>query len=199
MELPEITKTEMRSTGINGLDFALDGGIPKGTSVLLSGEPLSGLDLMAKQFWKTEDESGCYLMFDSLVEEGMMDARNEKISDLPAKLTSVRNVVDSLSSMVFKFGIDAAYQFMTRDVKDVYAQGNNILFILYKGMHTPVEEMRLERAADICMELRREIHGNEIVRTLAIFKMRGAGVPDRLIPFIVTEKGLELSTTSRVV
>jgi KaiC/GvpD/RAD55 family RecA-like ATPase len=88
---------------------------------------------------------------------------------------------------------------MTRDSRTIYGQGNNILFIMYKGLHTPVEEMRLERAADICMELRQDIQGNEIVRSLAILKMQGGAVPDRLIPFLVTDKGLELSTTSRVV
>jgi KaiC/GvpD/RAD55 family RecA-like ATPase len=199
MELPEITKKEKRSTGITGLDFALDGGIPYGTSVIVSGEPLSGLDLMARHFWKTENETGSYLMFDSEVEEGMIDARAEKIGDLPGKLTSTRNVVDSLSSVVLKFGIDAAVRFIAQDTRGIYARGHNIMFVLYKGIHTPVEEMRLSRAADIYMELRQEIQGNEIVRTLAIFKIRGAAIPDRLIPFIVTEKGLELSTTSRVI
>jgi KaiC/GvpD/RAD55 family RecA-like ATPase len=199
MELPEIHKTERRSTGINGLDFALDGGIPKGTSLLLSGQPLSGLDLMAKQFWKTEDETGCYLMLDSVAEEGMVDVREAGIADLPKKMTSTRNVVDSLSSVVLRHGIDAAVSLMTRDSRTIYGQGNNILFIMYKGLHTPVEEMRLERAADICMELRQDIQGNEIVRSLAILKMQGGAVPDRLIPFLVTDKGLELSTTSRVV
>ncbi len=55
------------------------------------------------------------------------------------------------------------------------------------------------RAADVFIVLRQEIHGNEFERTLAIEKIRGANVPQRVIPYHIIAKGLELSTTSRVV
>lgn len=40
---------------------------------------------------------------------------------------------------------------------------------------------------------------NEIERQLAVHKLKGMAVPRRLIPFLINEKGIELSTTSRVV
>jgi hypothetical protein len=39
----------------------------------------------------------------------------------------------------------------------------------------------------------------EIERQLAVHRLKGSSVPKRLIPFNITEKGIELSTTSRVV
>jgi hypothetical protein len=37
------------------------------------------------------------------------------------------------------------------------------------------------------------------MRTLAVQKIRDAAAPQRLLPFIITDKGIEASTTSRVV
>ena len=37
---------------------------------------------------------------------------------------------------------------------------------------------------------------NEIERQLAVHKITGMAVPRRLIPFLINEKGIELSTTS---
>ena len=39
----------------------------------------------------------------------------------------------------------------------------------------------------------------EIERTLAVHKIRDSAAPQRLLPFIITERGIEASTTSRVV
>jgi len=55
------------------------------------------------------------------------------------------------------------------------------------------------RAADIFITLRHQVHGNEFERTLAIEKLKGADVPQRVIPYHIIARGLELSTTSRVV
>ena len=62
-----------------------------------------------------------------------------------------------------------------------------------------VEEILVMRAIDIVLELKEVIFMNEIERQLAVHKISGMAVPRRLIPFLITEKGIELSTTSRVV
>jgi len=75
----------------------------------------------------------------------------------------------------------------------------NLMFIVYSNIHSPVEMTRIMRSADIVMELKTEIRQSEIERTLIVHKIRDGPVPQRLLPFIITERGIEASTTSRVV
>jgi len=195
-----VTQTVKRSTGIPGLDLTLDGGFPVGGRIVVYGSPLSGLHLMAKQFWRTEsDDTGSYLMLDADVEPGMVDAGRLSTRELAASLEGDRIVVDSLSTLLLRDGMDAAYEFFTQAARSALERQANIMYILYQGLHTPWEEARLMRAADIFIILREELHGNEFERTLAVQKIRGMQVPQRVVPFHMMPKGLELSTTSRVV
>ncbi|MDN7026124.1 hypothetical protein FGU65_14755 [Methanoculleus sp. FWC-SCC1] len=194
-----MTPVKKRSTGIAGLDLALDGGFPVGARIVVSGSVLSGLEHLAHQFWKTEDETGLYLMLDAEPTQGMYDARELSLKELGAALQGNRIVVDSLSTLIHNYGIDAAAEFLTHTTRDVVDAGGNVLFLLYKGIHTPVEEVCLMRAADVVLLLRQELHGNEFERTLAVEKIRGMQVPSRAVPYNITAKGLELSTTTRVI
>ena len=63
----------------------------------------------------------------------------------------------------------------------------------------PIEMTRIMRSADIVIEYKTEISQSDIERTLAVQKIKGAAAPQRLLPFIITDKGIEASTTSRVV
>lgn len=188
-----------RSTGIAGLDLALDGGFPPRTRVIVSGSPLSGLELLAGQFWETGDRGGTYLMLDTVPQEGMTDARGMDPAALVGAMQGDRIVVDSLSTLVREWGIDAAARFVLDDTREVIGRGATIIYLLYTGLHSPAEEVRMMRAADIFITLRQQIHGNEVERTLAIEKYKDANVPQRVIPYHIVAKGLELSTTSRVV
>jgi hypothetical protein len=63
------------------------------------------------------------------------------------------------------------------------------------------EQRRLERAIDDVghdrvLRQRRQI---DVERFLAVQKIKDSAVPTRLLPFIITDKGIEASTTSRVV
>lgn len=64
---------------------------------------------------------------------------------------------------------------------------------------TRSEEIRVLRTADVVIELREVTHATEVDRQLAVRKVKNNQVTKRLIPFNITEKGIELSTTSRVV
>jgi KaiC/GvpD/RAD55 family RecA-like ATPase len=70
---------------------------------------------------------------------------------------------------------------------------------VYTGIHLPIEMTRIMRAADLVIEFKTEIHQSDIERTLAVHKIKDAAAPQRLLPFIITDKGIEASTTSRVV
>ncbi len=194
-----MAQTTRRSTGIPGLDLSLDGGFPPGTRIVVYGSPLSGMELMAQQFWRTESETGSYLMLDADPKQGMIAARGLSLEEMAEAMQGDRIVVDSLSTLVITSGIDAAVDLLVHGAADVLKRGANVMCLFYRGLHTPLEEIRVMRAADIFITLRQEIHGNEFERTLAIEKIRGMQVPQRVIPYHITAKGLELSTTSRVI
>ena len=177
----------------------MEGGYPLGTTIVVMGSPLTGLEHMARQFWRVEDEPGSYLMIDAEVEEGMVDAKGIDPSEFVPLYKGNRLVVDSLSSLIIKFGIDKALDCMIAAEKEVVSRDANIMFILYSDLHTGEEEFRILRRADVVIELKEVIFMNEIERQLAVHKAHKMAVPKRLIPFNITEKGIELSTTSRVV
>jgi len=193
-----MTDTTRRSTGIAGLNLALDGGFPPGTRIVISGSPLSGLELLSQQFWRAGG-AGAYLMLDAVPLEGMVDARGMDPAALAGAMQGERIVVDSLSTLIAAWGIDAATRFVLEDTRGIIEGGANIVYLLYTGLHNPLDEARMMRAADIYMTLRHQVHGNELERTLAIEKLKDANVPQRVIPYHIIAKGLELSTTSRVV
>jgi len=194
---------EKRTTGISGLDFALDGGFPIGTSIIAYGSPKTGIDLMAKQFWKPESSSDeySYFMLDQNPEGDMIDIRDEniKLSDIKGQIKGTRIVIDSLSSLIQRFKIKPVLKFIRDDVRPHLDRGANMFFTLYPGMQEKDEEALVMRATDIFVELREQILGNEIERTFIIYRLKGMATPQRVIPYLITEKGLELSTTTRVV
>ena len=192
-------KPRKRATGIVGLNLLLDGGFSEGTLVMLYGTPLSGIDLAAQQFWKVEGEEGTYLINDGDVEVGMIDATELHPEMYLTQMAGGRIVVDSLSAIIVKYGIDVALKFLKLSREEVKKRGANLMFIVYTGIHSPMEMTRIMKAADIVIEFKSETHQAEIERTLAVQKIKDAAAPQRLLPFIITDKGIEASTTSRVV
>ena len=198
-DIPIGTRPKKRSTGIVGLNLLLDGGFPEGTLVMIYGTPLAGVDLAAQQFWKVEGEEGTYLMNDGDVEVGMVDATELHPEMYIPQMIGGRIVLDSLSTIVVKYGIDGALKFLKQVREHVRKRGANMMFVVYTGIHSPMEMTRIMRAADIVIEFKTDIHQAEIERTLAVHKIKDAAAPQRLLPFIITERGIEASTTSRVV
>ena len=192
-------KPKKRTTGIVGLNLLLDGGFPQGTIIMVYGTALSGVDLAAIQFWKVEGDEGTYLMNDGDVETGMVDATELHPEMYLPQMIGGRIVIDSLSTIIIRYGIDGALKFLRLAREEIKKRGANIIFVVYTGVHTPVEMTRIMRAADIVIEFKTEIHQNELERTLAVHKIRDSAAPQRLLPFIITDNGIEASTTSRVV
>jgi len=199
-DLPISGRTKKRTTGIVGLNLLLDGGFPEGTLVMIYGTPLAGVDLAAVQFWKAEGgEEGTYFMNDGDVDVGMIDASEMHPEMYLTQMAGGRIVVDSLSAIVVKYGIDGALKFLRLAREEMKKRGANLMFIVYTGIHTPMEMTKLMRAADVVIEYKTTIQQSEIERTLAVHKIKDAAAPQRLLPFIITDKGIEASTTSRVV
>jgi len=194
-----VADTTKRSTGIAGLDLALDGGFSPGTRIVIAGSPLSGLELLAQQFWQEGEGAGAYLMLDTASGEHMIDARGMDPAAMAAAMAGEKVVVDSLSTLVAAWGIDTAVRFLLEETRPIVEGGANIVYLVYTGVHSPAEEARIMRAADVFISLRQQVHGNEFERTLAIEKLKGSDVPQRVVPYHIVAEGLELSTTSRVV
>jgi KaiC/GvpD/RAD55 family RecA-like ATPase len=199
-DTPVSTRAKKRTTGIVGLNLLLDGGFPEGTLVMIYGTPLAGVDLSAHQFWKAEEgEEGSYLMNDGDVEVGMIDATDMHPDLYLTQMAGSRIVVDSLSTMIVKYGIDIALKFLRHAREEMRKRKANMVFVVYTGIHAPIEMTRIMRSADLVIEFKTEIHQSEIERTLAVHKIKDAAAPQRLLPFIITDRGIEASTTSRVV
>ena len=194
-----MAKENRRSTGITGLDLAMEGGFPLGMTIVVQGSPLTGIDHMARQFWGTDSTSGSYLMIDSEVEPGMTPASGLTTDQMAGLCKGDRIVVDSLSTIINTVGIADTVSFVEKVKKDIASRNANIMFLLYPDLHSPQDEIRIMRIADVVIELKEVIFMNEIERQLAVHKIRRSQVPKRLIPFNITDKGIELSTTSRVV
>ena len=199
-DTPISGKVKKRTTGIVGLNLLLDGGYPEGTLIMIYGTPVAGVDLSAKQFWQAEGgEEGTYLINEGDVEIGMIDVTDLHPEMYIPQMVGGRIVVDSLSTIIIRYGIDEALKFLRITREAMRKRGANLLFIVYTGIHTPMEMTRIMRAADLVIEFKTDIHQAEIERTLAVHKIKDAAAPQRLLPFIITDKGIEASTTSRVV
>ena len=199
MDVPTGGNLKKRSTGIGGLNHLLDGGFPPGNLIMVYGSPLVGLELMTRQFWNVAREEGTYLMNEGSLETGMVDASELHPEMYLPQMIGVRIVVDSLSSIVIRYGIDGTLKFLGLAREEINMRGGNLMFVVYTNIHASVEMMRLMRMADIVIELRTETRQNEIDRTLTVHKIKDSAVPQRQLPFIITENGIEASTTSRVV
>jgi len=189
---------EKRSSGIPSLDHILAGGFLKGTGIVVYGSALSGMDLLARQFWE-QDANGSYLITDAEPRPGMIDARAVSLEKYLELGRGERVIVDSLSSVILKYGIDTAMKFLSICGKDMEKRKSNYLFLVYKGLHAPIEEVRISRLADIVFEFKEEYEGIEIQHSLIIHKIKGMDLPTRAVPMLIKESGLEISTTSRVV
>jgi KaiC/GvpD/RAD55 family RecA-like ATPase len=199
-DIPMSGKVKKRTTGIVGLNLLLDGGFPEGTLIMIYGTPLAGVDLASKQFWQAEGgEEGTYLMNEGDIEVGMIDATDLHPEMYIPHMAGGRIVVDSLSTIIIKYGIEEALKFLRKTREEMRKRGANMLFVVYTDIHPQMEMTRIMRAADLVIEFKTEIHQAEIERTLAVHKIKDAAAPQRLLPFIITDKGIEASTTSRVV
>jgi KaiC/GvpD/RAD55 family RecA-like ATPase len=199
-DVPITSRAKRRSTGIVGLNLLLDGGFPEGTLIMLYGTPLAAVDLAAYQFWRGEDEEeGTYLMNDGEVDAGMLDATDMHPDLYLTQMAGNRIVIDSLSILIVKYGIDVALKFLHTAREEMRKRNANLVFVVYTGIHQPIDMTRIMRAADIVIEFGTEVHQADIERTLAVQKIKDSAAPQRLLPFIITDRGIEASTTSRVV
>lgn len=196
---PATCGVRKRATGIVGLNLLLEGGFPEGTLIMVHGTAVAGVDLAAQHFCKgNPDETGTYIIPEDIIEQAGPEAKMNP-AQLLEQMKGSRIVVDSLSAIIQQYGIEQTL-FLLSLAKDNIKESNaNLMFIIYSGVHTPMEMTRIMRVADVVIEFKTQTEQAEIARTLAVQKIKGGAVPRRLLPFIITDNGIEAATTSRVV
>jgi len=197
--LPLVTcEVRKRPTGIVGLNILLEGGFPEGSLIMVHGTAVAGVDLAAQHFCHGHDEVGTYIIPEEMIEAAGPGARMNPAM-LLAQMGGTRIVVDSLSAILEEYGIDQTLFLLSHMKDEIRRNKANLMFIVYSGVHSPMEMTRIMRVADVVIEFKTQVQQAEIARTLAVQKIKGGAVPRRLLPFIITESGIEASTTQRVV
>ena len=188
-----------RSTGIVGLNLLLEGGFPEGTLIMVHGTAVAGVDLAARHFCDgSPEEAGMYVIPEEMIEAAGPDDKMDPAL-LLGRMNGSRVVVDSLSAVIERYGIEQTLFLLGLAKDQVREKNGNLMFVVYSDVHTPMDMTRIMRVADVVIEFKTEIMQAEIQRTLAVQKIRGGAVPRRMLPFIITDNGIEASTTSRVV
>jgi len=203
MEVAGIQRTlaeaKKRSTGIVGLNLLLEGGFPEGTLIMVHGTAVAGVDLAAQQFCNAiPDEAGTYVSPEEIIEETGADAKMNPAM-LLERMSGSRVVVDSLSAIIERYGIEQTLFLLGIAKENVREKNTNMMFIVYADVHSPMDMTRIMRLSDVVIEFSTHEEQAEIQRTLSVQKIKGAAVPQRMLPFIITDDGIEASTTSRVV
>ncbi|UGV40442.1 signal transduction protein [Methanococcoides orientis] len=109
-----------------------------------------------------------------------------------------RGVIDSISYFLRSYdmkSVTEAIEFISSIGKFTNAVQ---LILMTGGTHEPQVENALKSICDGVIEFRMRERGSEIERTILIRKMRGMIPPDKTISYNITQKGIELETTTRV-
>lgn len=109
-----------------------------------------------------------------------------------------RGVVDSISYFLRAYSLNAVVEVIEMISSIGKATGSLHMILMTSGMHDSITENTLRHICDGVIEFRIRERGSEIERNIMIRKMRGMLVPNRTISYMVTQKGIELETTTRV-
>lgn len=168
---------------------------------MVHGSACAGVDLAAIQFFKgeTEEEDGTYLRTEDTINHEKNDSSRMEPDKFLMQMAGNRIVLDSLTSIIDHYGIDDAIRLLRLAKEDVQKSGANMMFLVFAGVHTPMEMTKIMREADVVIEFKLHESQAELERTLSVQKIKDAMAPRRMLPFVITENGIEASTTSRVV
>ncbi|NPE29881.1 signal transduction protein [Methanococcoides sp. SA1] len=111
---------------------------------------------------------------------------------------SYRGVVDSISYFLRSYELNSVIEAI-EIISSIGKLTNAVqLVMMTDGMHDPIVENTLKGVCDGVIEFRMRERGSEIERSILIRKMRGMIPPDKTISYNITNKGIELETTTRV-
>jgi len=137
------------------------------------------------------------------------ESREDIFGGLDA-LTSLREIILDPQRRGVRIIVDSFSYFLRsydeKDVADVVeimgvsaraSQSIHFLFMC-RGMHTELQENMMKHLCDTVIELLTREEGTQIRNYLKILKMRGHVPARTMIPYELTERGVEIETTKRL-
>lgn len=114
------------------------------------------------------------------------------------RTSKYRGVIDSISYFLRKYDINDVTEIIEVTSSIGKLTGGIHLLYLGAGLHDEITVNTLKHIADGVIEFYVKERGSQIEHGLVIRKMRGMIIPNKSINFEITDKGIELETTTRV-
>lgn len=210
-------------TGIAGIDWFLQGGLPP-KIILFSGIPGSGNDILARQiaYLKAKQDPISYFIVHTpsdgvkedmatygwditqLIEDGNWKfhklTRQKSLIDKVLSEMEQRKtiVIDSLSELLFNHKIEEVIDLVTAMSRKNKDGENFHMLILTKGMQSQLAETTLEHFAEGVILFNTSWSTDSTTRDILVKKMRGITVPTRKLQYSLGKKGFVIETAKRL-
>lgn len=185
-----VASNERLSTGINRLDKLLDGGIYRGSSLLISGRPGTAKSTLAGSFAEAAARRGERTLYVSFDEMEAPYVRN--LSSVGIELRG------PIEAGLVKFEDLSAYALrVTEHLIDlVRRRGITTVLTSLSGVEDPEGEATLGQVstlADSWIVLDYNVRGGERNRSLSIVKSRGSAHSNQERELLLSNKGVDLA------
>jgi|Deesub1362A_J573_1020465.scaffolds.fasta_scaffold03913_7 KaiC/GvpD/RAD55 family RecA-like ATPase len=110
----------------------------------------------------------------------------------------IRTILDSLSYFLRSYEIKDVIDLV--ELMGVFTRASQNLSIIFmpRGMHSETEENTMKHLCDGVIELLVREDGTQLNHYMKFLKMKGSSTPRNLIPYRITERGIEVETTKRL-
>ena len=210
-------------TGIAGLDYFLQGGLPPKV-LLLSGIPGSGNEIFARQVayaqakqkkvtYFTVHATSDYIKEDmtaygwditQLMEDGnwkFLNLNDDEsfVDTVIEEMKQHRTVIiDSLSELLLTHKTEEVIKLLTAMSRQNSDREEFQLLLLTEGMQSPQDETAMEHFAEGVIVFNTTWSADSTLRHILVKKMRGATVPVRKLQYNIGKKGFVIETATRI-
>lgn len=210
-------------TGIAGLDWFLQGGLPPRV-ILLSGIPGSGNEIFARQIAYTRAKQNKLTYFtvnttsdyvkEDMIANGWDITQLEKNGNwkflnikkdeslVDAAIDEMKQhrtiIIDALSELLLTHKIEEAISLLTAMSRKNKDREEYHLLLLTEGMQNQQTETTMQHFAEGVIVFNTTWTANSTVRHILIKKMRGTTVPIRRLQYNIEKKGFVIETATRI-
>jgi KaiC/GvpD/RAD55 family RecA-like ATPase len=210
-------------TGIAGLDWFLQGGLPPRV-ILLSGIPGSGNEIFARQIAYTRAKQNKLTYFtvnttsdyvkEDMIANGWDITQLEKNGNwkflnikkdeslVDAAIDEMKQhrtiIIDSLSELLLTHKIEEVISLLTAMSRKNKDREEYHLLLLTEGMQNQQTETTMQHFAEGVIVFNTTWTGDSTIRHILIKKMRGTTVPIRRLQYNIEKKGFVIETATRI-
>jgi len=210
-------------TGIAGLDWFLQGGLPPRV-ILLSGIPGSGNEIFARQIAYTRAKQNKLTYFtvnttsdyvkEDMIANGWDITQLEKNGNwkflnikkdeslVDAAIDEMKQhrtiIIDALSELLLTHKIEEAISLLTAMSRKNKDREEYHLLLLTEGMQNQQTETTMQHFAEGVIVFNTTWTGDSTIRHILIKKMRGTTVPIRRLQYNIEKKGFVIETATRI-